>query len=953
MNNFLECEEFGEINRETPLEAFYEAMRPALENYGLTAEFPADKPSLAESINGIEHDVFVGNAPNAVRYLKWQGSPYANGGFELTLESETLVHKETGNKFSFKIFISDYIRGMKHESGNFNLILKFRGEKSEVEVFKKAIAPVLEKYNFRSHEIKNERIMKNDSEENSNKNSNFMTNNVNFDELAAKSFAPNAGETDFENLFAAVFSLDAWYFIADAEFQYKMPYCAPFKVFDDAITLTVFTDGERARKFIAEGGLKGSAAVENVALEDLIMRISTDGILDFFDRLAPFNITKIFFNPNIDSHGFHHDLKMMRPICDHLESKGLLAKNEPETTDENGEYNLAKLIEENADVIADFDRENEMFSSIIAGSAASLNDASEEDKARVISNTADMFESVRKEYQMPPKLFRSFIESCLNQKKFLMPMLAFAYLQQDKKRWETLKNDPEFIDEYAKWTLKKLVPGADLLMDESAQNSAVPIDEKKSENDSQINAAQEKDFSADTDIKEKSAVSNGVEFDELSEKAMATNAMKDLNALFGAAFALEKWHFIARGELPDVYPYVASNPAAADNQPMIRAFTDADRLMRFARENNLTEADGSAKILTIPTDNIIPYLEGFISQGAFGVWFNSDSESKDFFIPIKQLQPIKDHLAKMNPPAKTEFTTLILTITDGLMFELGAVKKSDYNCNFFCWIPRNWTEDLQLKNEYLEKLYAQFYGANWRSGNSDGSRYVVLEANSAVISPERMQGTDWSVVQNNELNKYWFYIGETGGTFKNVTVDEFKANFDAHFKAEAREKQDNAANFGVSETSDGDFDLNLTVNRVGAVSFDTSIAPFYEAIVPILKDFQGTGEFLTLLRFEESGKSQEVENIASNSHGSYLQIRRFLYLNPKNGVRIGVNSIHSNHLRHVQTNAELILSFELCKNLETQTGVFYHAFQGPKSEVLKLSAAIQPILEANGYQAAQ
>lgn len=764
-----------------------------------------------------------------------------------------------------------------------------------------------------------------------------MTNNQNFDELAAKSFAPNAGETDFENLFAAAFSLDSWYFIADEKFDHKIPYCAIFPdYFGDAIALTVFTDGERARKYIAEKGIKTGASDENPNApktpDDLVLRISTNGILDFFDRLAPLNVTKIFFNPDRDSHGFHHDLKMMRAIYEHLQNKGLLRKS----SGESGSSDLDKLIEENADVIADFERENAMFSSIIAGSAAALDDDSdEEDRARVVTNTAEMFESVRVQENMSPKLFRAYIETCLDKRKFLMPMLAFAYFQQEEKGIKTLEQDKELADDLAKFLIKKAVPNADLLMDETPRKTVETVDEKPAESQ--------------------------FDFDALSEKAMATNALEDLNALFGAAFALEKWNFISRGELPDVYPYIASNSAAAGNQPMIRAFTDTGRLMRFARENNLTDADGSAKILTIPTENIVSYLENFIEQGAFGVWFNSDSESKDFFIPIKQLQPIKDHLTKLKSPvanaAETEFTALILTITDGLSFHSGFVKKSDYQCSFFCWIPRAWTENLQLKAEYLEKLYEQFYGANWRAGNSDGSRYVVLEANSSVISPERLQETDWSVVQNNELNKYWFYKGETDGTFQKVSADEFKSHLNKFFQArkhvEARDKQNNAANFGVSETANGDFDLNLTINKVGTVDFDTSIASFYEAIVPLLEDFQGTGEYLTLLRFEPEGISQLVENIPENAHGAYLQIRRFLYTNPKNNVRIGVNSIHSNHLRHVQTQSELKVSFELCKNLDNRTGVFYHAFQGASEDVLKLEAAIQPILTSVGYEAVQ
>lgn len=947
MNDFFEYEEFGEMSNKTPLEEFFEALFPHLENYGVTAPFPADKPSLAQSIYDIEHDVFIGEPPAAVRYIKYQESPYRNGGLELTLESDTLVHKTTGAKLAFKIFISDYIAGRTHAAGNLYLILKFRGLQNEVETLRNALAPVLNKGAFTSYEVKTspptETKDKFPVDAFDNTRINSMTNNANFDELAGKAFAPTANESDFENLFAAVFSLDAWYFIADAEFEYKMPYCATFKSLGDVIAITAFTDSERARQFIVEGSLKGGAAVENVAPEDLILRISTENILHFFDRLAPFNIAKIFFNPNKNSHGFHHDLKMMRPIYEHVKNKNLLAKTE--AAEENAENHLARLLEENADVIADFEQQNQLLSTIFAGSAMAMDGVSNEDKARTISNTAAMFESVRNEYQMPVKLFRVFIESCLNQKKFLMPILAFAYMQQDKTRWQELEQDQEFIAEYANWLTKKLVPGAELLMGELSEKTVAPADEA-------IN-----DEAVDEQSTAESAAQSGVDFDALSKKAMTTNAREDLNALFGAAFALSKWNFIMRGEMPNVYPYVASNPAAADNQPMIRAFTDTERLMRFARENNLTEADGSCQSLAIPTENIIPYLEGFIEQGAYGVWFNSDSGSSDFYVPIKQLQPIKDHLAKMEQAAsEKEFTTLLLTISDGLSLPSGFVKKSTYNCTFFCWLPRAWTEDLQIKPEYLEKLYEQFYGASWRSGNSDGSRYVVLEANSAVMSPERVQGTEWSVVQNSELNRYWFYIGEANGTFKDVTADEFQAQLKSYFQGqkqdEAKRKQDNLSDFGMSQTPDGDFDLNLTVNQVGVVNFETSIAPFYEAIVPLLKDFQGTGDYATLLRFEDSGKSEEVQNIAENAHGAYLQIRRFLYLNPKNGVRIGVNSIHSNHLRHVESNAELLVSFELCKNLDNQTGVFYHAFQGPRADVLQLQAAIDPILQSVGYQTA-
>lgn len=594
-------------------------------------------------------------------------------------------------------------------------------------------------------------------------------------------------------------------------------------------------------------------------------------------------------------------------------------------------------------------------------------------------------------------------------------------------------------------------------------------------------------------------MTDNADFDALTLKATESNfAIEDSNALFGATFALSHWHFISRGELPNVYPYVASNAQYADNQPMIRAFTDTKRLQRFAQENNLTEADGSALMLTIPTANIVEYLEGFIPQGAYGVWFNSDIQSEGFFIPIKQLQPIKDHLAKINwqkkdaPKSSVEtlqfvvreglmlpsgeiktapytsdifwrvpeswlengkikaehlrtfeqelsggrsetiegafyvpvdystkiFTpedvkttdwqtikensddsciffiisesgevrlvsaeefqkdvdssfqtteisnqspstveTLIVQIKDGLGFPSGFVKASEDTLHLFCRVPSNWVNGEQLKPEYLEKIYAQFYGANWRAGNSDGSHYKILDSYTKIFPLENIKTTKFSGTVNQDKHQFFFYIGDENGAIRKVSSEEFQADVDASFQTqttdEARKRQDNLANWGMSETAGGDFDLNLSINKVGTVGFDTSIAPFYEAIVPLLEDYKGAGEYITLLRFEPDGMSQLVENIAENAHGAYLQIRRFLYLNPKNNVRIGVNSIHSKSLRHVRTNAELLVSFELCKNLDNQTAVFYHRFEGAKSEVLKLSAAIQPLLEADGYQAVQ
>jgi hypothetical protein len=283
-------------------------------------------------------------------------------------------------------------------------------------------------------------------------------------------------------------------------------------------------------------------------------------------------------------------------------------------------------------------------------------------------------------------------------------------------------------------------------------------------------------------LSEQNYMENKTDFDALARKANETHAEEDLNPLFSAVFALPEWHFIMRGELPNVRPYIASNPDYVFNQPMIRAFTDTNRLLRFARENNLTEADGSCPILSIPTENIIGYLEGLIEQGAFGIWFNSDTESDGFFIPIKQLRIVKDHLVNLNRPRKSTMKTALLIVQDGLGFPSGFVSRASYKLNIFCRVPESWTDGGQLGPDARERIFEFLYGANWRMGNDDGSLYVVIDSFSKVFDDETVSNTRWEGTENTSENHYRFYLGGEDGTIRSVTAAEFQAEIDADVK---------------------------------------------------------------------------------------------------------------------------------------------------------------------------
>ena len=149
-------------------------------------------------------------------------------------------------------------------------------------------------------------------------------------------------------------------------------------------------------------------------------------------------------------------------------------------------------------------------------------------------------------------------------------------------------------------------------------------------------------------------MTNEIDFDALARKAKESNgSIEDRDTLYLNVFALPQWHFIARGQFPDVNPYIASNPQVAGGQHMIRAFTDTDRLRRFAKENNLIGTDvgkEDVSVLSVPTDKIVDYLEQFISYGVHGIWFNSDNQSDGFFAPLEQIRPLQEHLKNLSRP---------------------------------------------------------------------------------------------------------------------------------------------------------------------------------------------------------------------------------------------------------------------------------------------------------------
>ncbi len=474
-----------------------------------------------------------------------------------------------------------------------------------------------------------------------------------------------------------------------------------------------------------------------------------------------------------------------------------------------------------------------------------------------------------------------------------------------------------------------------------------------------------------------------VNIDALSRKVNKSGgAMDDLNNLFGSTFALEKWLFIARGALPNINPYVAANADYADGQQMIRAFTDSDRLQRFARENNLTDTDGSAQMLEIPASGAVEYLEQFIKYGVHGVWFNSDTVSDSYFIPLAQLRPIREHLAKIGwksiaektnpdlphnsdfvPPVnandsaapKIPLATVTIIIKDGLRLPSGFTKASNYACNFYCLVPKTWTENGELKADYLEKFYENFYGAGWKNGNSDGSRYVVESSFSNILTPESMEGFNWSEefswnFTNSDQNHYWLFIAAENGEIVKSTPPEFQKAYNLSRQTAETQKStaappptSNLEDYGFSQTPDGEPDLRIKIFKTGNVKFGTSLVPLYSAFAPLLGDYQGSGEFEKIFNFAPESMSNSKESFVANAHGNYFRMQTFQYASPN--ATADAMTIDSNQLRHIRTGATLLVSFAMLNIPSTSAAALYFSFEGGKGEVQKLLETIAPALE--------
>lgn len=128
------------------------------------------------------------------------------------------------------------------------------------------------------------------------------------------------------------------------------------------------------------------------------------------------------------------------------------------------------------------------------------------------------------------------------------------------------------------------------------------------------------------------------DFDTLATTAQASGSRDDMQRLWAAVYALDQWHFVARGAGQQIQPFIG----VAEGRPMLMAFTDRGRAHAFAQANGLADESGAVSVLSIAVHGCVEMAADFARQGVFGILFNMRDQG--FFAPLGNLVPMWNYL---------------------------------------------------------------------------------------------------------------------------------------------------------------------------------------------------------------------------------------------------------------------------------------------------------------------
>lgn len=125
--------------------------------------------------------------------------------------------------------------------------------------------------------------------------------------------------------------------------------------------------------------------------------------------------------------------------------------------------------------------------------------------------------------------------------------------------------------------------------------------------------------------------------------------------------------------------------------------------------------------------------------------------------------------------------TFMILLSDGLQMPSGFVADAPQRCLIYCRVPDDWVEGEAPESDGLwlagpvlaaekqELLLEKLYGAGWRSGNSDGSRYVVRGIGMRLLNPRKPEERPWQLDDpSNPDLRYFHYAADEMGQLQAV-----------------------------------------------------------------------------------------------------------------------------------------------------------------------------------------
>lgn len=131
-------------------------------------------------------------------------------------------------------------------------------------------------------------------------------------------------------------------------------------------------------------------------------------------------------------------------------------------------------------------------------------------------------------------------------------------------------------------------------------------------------------------------------FDLLVANARSSNNTENLDALYGAFFALNEWNFIVSqaSSMEDARPFIG----LVDEKPWLFVFTDGVKAQQYAKAaGGFLEQDGNTVILRMEAENSMDIARQLNERGVYGIRVNEGENGWYFDIP--GMFQIHDYLA--------------------------------------------------------------------------------------------------------------------------------------------------------------------------------------------------------------------------------------------------------------------------------------------------------------------